>query len=110
MNKYNRTHPLVVLTIIALLALASLPVNAQNGNTKSNRGSAVLTINVNLVHPVQLPPMQRQNPESLVTYNLPAEGPDLDVIEETQLLSAAVGGKSAKSEGAVLKTLTIVIH
>ena len=109
MNKYNRTH-LVVLTVLALLTLASLPANAQNGNTKSNRAAAVLTIKVNLVPTVQLPRMQHQNPESPVTYNLPAERPDLDVIEETRLLSAAVSGKSAKGEGAVLKTLTIVVH
>src|SRR5215471_3210879 len=109
MNKYNRTH-LVVLTVLALLTLASLPANAQNGNTKTNRAAAVLTIKVNLVPTVQLPRMQRQNPESPVTYNLPAERPDLDVIEDTRPLSVAVGGNSAKSEGAVLKTLTIVVH
>jgi len=110
MNKYNRTHPLVVLTIIALLAPASLPANAQNGNTKTNRAAAVLTINVNLVPTVQMPRVRINHPESVVTYNVPTQKPDMDVIEETRLLSAAVSGKSAKGEGAVLKTLTIVVH
>jgi len=109
MNKYNRTH-LLLLTIIALPALGSLPANAQNGNTKSNRAQAVLTVNVNLVPTVQMPRAQRQNPDNMVMYNVPTAKPDLDVIEDTRPLSVAVGGNSAKSEGAVLKTLTIVVH
>src|SRR5262249_6594921 len=110
MNKYNRTHLFVVLAVIASFTLASLPAHAQNGNTKSNRAHAVLTVNVNLVHPVQLPRAQRQNHDSIVTYNMPTVKPDLDVTEDIQLLSVAVSGKSAKGEGAVLKTLTIVAH
>ena len=110
MKKYNRTHLFVALTIIALLTLTSLPANAQNGNIKGNRATAVLTVNVNLVHPVQLPRTQHQNPDSIVTYNVPTEKPDLDVTEETQVLSVAVSGQGAKSEGAILKTLTIVAH
>jgi len=110
MKKYNRTHLFVALTIIASLTLTSLAAHAQNGNARSNRGQAVLTINVNLVHPVQLPRMQHQNPDSIVTYNVPTEKPDMDVIEDTQPLSTTVSRQGAKSEGAVLKTLTIVAH
>ena len=110
MKKYNRTHLFVALTIIALLTLTSLPANAQNGNARSNRGQAALTISVNLVHPVLLPRTQHQNPDIIVTYNVPTEKPDMDVIEDTQPLSTTVSRQGAKSEGAVLKTLTIVAH
>ena len=110
MNKYPRTRFIVALPIFFLM-LASLPAVAQNGNTKSNRATAVLNIRVNVVPTVALPPVRQAAPVSnAVTYNFSTVKPDVEVREEIRPLFGNSVGQSVNREGAILKTLTIVPH
>ena len=111
MNKRPRKQHSTHMLLISLVFLASLPALAQNGNTKSDRAPAVLNIKVNVVPTVALPPVQQAAPATnAVTYNFSTVKPGVEVREEIRPLPGSAVGQSGNSEGAILKTLTIVPH
>ena len=111
MTKYPRSHRSTQLLLISLLFFASVPALAQNGNTKSNSAPAALNIKVNVVPTVALPPVRQAAPATnAVTYSFSIVKPDVEVREEIRLLPGSAVGQSINSEGAILKTLTIVPH
>ena len=111
MDKYPRTlRCLLLLTIFTLLVPADVPAQAKDGNTHSDRAQAVLHIRVNVVETVRTPPPRRHDhDDDMVTYNVSTERSDMDVREEIRALPAAAG-KRTNGDGAVLKTLTIVVR
>lgn len=111
MNKYPRTHlGLLLTTLVLLVFLAVLPLVAQNGTTRSNSSPAVLHIRINVVQTVRTPPPPRHDHAGgMVTYNVSTEKSDMDVREEIRALPAAAG-KGTNGDGAILKTLTIVVR
>ena len=111
MFKRPRQHLSTYVLVISLLLLVAVPALAQNGNTKSNSAQAALSIKVNVVQTVALPPVRQAAPESnAVTWNFSTVKPDVEVREEVRPLPRSAVGQSSNSEGAILKTLTIVPH
>ena len=111
MDKYPRTHPGLWLTISFLFVFVSLPALAQNGSVRNNNQQAALHIRVNVVRSVSLPPVTYGHPHNdAVTYNVSTAKPDVEVKEEIRPLFGTALGQSGGSEGAVLKTLTVVVH
>jgi hypothetical protein len=112
MNKYPRIPAGLVLTTIVLLVLAGIPAQAKDGNTHSERAQAVLHIRINIVQTVRTPPPRghhHDHDDDMVIYNVSTEKSDMDVREEIRALPAGVGERT-NGDGAVLKTLTIVVR
>lgn len=113
MDKYTRTHLGVVLVIAALFALASLPAAAQARNSRSNSAQAVLQIRVNIVPAVMSapPPVEPKIPLlGSVSYQVSTMRSGMEMIEEIHPFFTQSAGKTEPVAGAILKTLTIVLH
>ena len=111
MDKYPRTRLGPWLAISFFFVFATLPALAQNGNNMKNGGQAALHIRVNVVRPVSLPPVTHgPSHDDVVTYNVSTAKPDVEVKEEIRPLFGTALGQSGGGEGAVLKTLTVVVH
>lgn len=110
MNKYLRTHPLALLTILLGLVLACVPASAQS-RSGGSRGQAVLHIQVNIVSAIYTapPPIEPQKPLiGVVSYDFGKVRSKIDVTEQTHSLFAANAGKPERVEGDILKTVTVV--
>ena len=111
MDKYPRVRTVLLFTTIVLLVLAGLPASAQSGNSHSNSAQAVLHIRINVVQTVSTPPPRtdlQYRGNDTVTYNVSTERSDTDVREEIHALPAT--GNGTNGDGAILKTLTIVVR
>lgn len=105
MDKYPRTH----LGILLMMTALSLPVSAQTRNT----ATAVLHIKVNIV-PALIsapPPVEPKIPPmGPVSYSIPTARSGQEITEETHPLLIQNAASTARVDGAVLKTVTIVLH
>lgn len=113
MDKDPRTRRGVVLIIAVLFALTSLPAAAQASNTRSNKGQAVLQIRVNIVPALMSlpPPVEPKIPlNGPVSYQVPTMNSGMEMTEEVHPLFTQSAGETGRGEGAILKTLTIVLH
>lgn len=111
MTQRPRSHLSIYVLVFLLFLFLDFPVLAQNGNTKSNRAQAALTIQVNVVPTIALPPARQAAPaNNAVTYNFSTVNGNVEVREEIRPLPGSAVGQSVNGEGAILKTLTIVPH
>lgn len=104
-------------SIVALgLAIAAMPspcIWAQNGKTQTNAAQATLHLTVHVVPVAALPafPRSQSDSQAAVTYHLPAPPPRMTVTEEIRPLPAVHHSRLRgphSIEHAVLKTLTVV--
>lgn len=111
MTQRPRSHLSIYVLVFLLFLFLDFPVLAQNGNTKSNRAQAALTIQVNVVPTIALPPVRQAAPaNNAVTYTFSTVNGNVEVREEIRPLPGSAVGQSVNGEGAILKTLTIVPH
>lgn len=112
MDRYPRIHVGVILVITVVFALASLPAVAQ-ARTGSNSAQAVLHIRVNIVSALTSAPPPAEPKIPLlgpVSYQVSTAQSGMEMTEEIHPLSLQTGGKTDRVEGAILKTLTVVLH
>lgn len=110
MVKYPRTHLGVVLTLAVLFAATSLVASAQ---VRGSSGQAALHIRINLVPTLTAPapPVEPKKPlVGPVSYDVPAMKSNVETIEEIRPLFIGNAGQAQRLDGAVLKTLTIVLR
>lgn len=113
MDKAPRTRRGVLLITAVLLVFASASGWAQARNTASNNAQAVLHIRVNIVPVVMSapPPIEPKIPlVGAVGYQISTANSGMEMTEEIHPLVIQSAGKTARVEGAILKTLTVVLH
>lgn len=113
MDRHPRIHVGVILIITVVFVLASLPAVAQARNTASNNAQAVLLhIRVNIVPVVMSapPPTEPKIPlVGAVSYQVSTANSSMEMTEEIHPLFLPTG-KTDRAQGALLKTLTVVLH
>lgn len=89
--------------------LSALPASAQNGQTRTNSGTAVLHINVNVV-PVTFAPVTSRNARQAdtapVVYSIESRPPHMEVTEQVRTVS--MPGNTGVLNKVILKTTTVV--
>lgn len=112
MDRHPRIHVGVMLIIAVVFVLASLPALAQARNTASNNAQAVLHIRVNIVPVVMSapPPTEPKIPlVGAVSYQVSTTNSSMEMTEEIHPLFLPTS-KTDRAQGALLKTLTVVLH
>lgn len=113
MDKHPRIHVGVILIIAVAFVLVSLPAVAQARNTGSSGAQAVLHIRVNIVPALTSAPPPAEPKIPLlgpVSYQVSTTRSGMEMTEEIHPLFLQTGGKTGRVEGAILKTLTVVLH
>lgn len=113
MDRHPRIHVGVILIITVVFALASLPAAAQARNTRGNKAQAVLQIRVNIVPALCSPPPPAEPKIPLlgpVSYQVSTTWSGMEMTEEIHPLFIQSAGKGERVDGAILKTLTVVLH
>ena len=103
----------VVALGLAITAMASPCIWAQNGKTQTNTAQATLRLTVRVVPVATLPafPKSQSDSQASVAYHLPTPPPRMTVTEEIRPLPAIHHLRLRAQRppaGAVLKTLTVV--